>query len=99
MDSSTTKPSMEEENETQRKAFAETLKVALAMSIIRSKPEGVTSKEYAQQLAIRLKETDSSWKTKVPKTQWLNSKPMETSLEQFCRSGIGMIGCKMTRVV
>ncbi|XP_066914458.1 meiosis-specific protein MEI4-like [Clytia hemisphaerica] len=74
MDSSTTKPSMEEENETQRKAFAETLKVALAMSIIRSKPEGVTSKEYAQQLAIRLKETDSSWKTKY--------KDMETVLKK-----------------
>jgi hypothetical protein len=36
-----------------------------ATSIIRSKPEGVTSKQYAIQLASKLKTSETSWKTKV----------------------------------
>ena len=36
-----------------------------ATSIIRSKPKGVSAKDYAAQLAVKLKSSETSWKSKV----------------------------------
>lgn len=36
-----------------------------ATTIIRSKPKDISAKEYAQQLAIKLRSSETSWKSKV----------------------------------
>jgi len=50
-------------------AYKKTLKYALATSIIRSKPASLTSKQYATQLADKLRQAESTWKNKAMKVQ------------------------------
>lgn len=46
-------------------AFVDRLKVAAATAIIKQKPASMTGKEYAEQLAKRLREKEDSWKVKA----------------------------------
>jgi len=45
-------------------AYRKTFKLALAASIIRSKPSHMSAREYAQHLAQQIKSGESSWKSK-----------------------------------
>lgn len=45
--------------------YLKTSKLALALAIIRSKPAGRSSREYAEQLAILVTQQDSRGKSKV----------------------------------
>lgn len=44
-------------------------KVALAVAIIKSRPSGMSGREYAQALACKLRSLDESWKKKAQELQ------------------------------
>ncbi len=50
-------------------AFIKRLKIAVATTIIRNKPSNVSAKEYAESLAGRLREKESTWQGRVTKLE------------------------------
>ncbi|KAF3703218.1 Meiosis-specific protein MEI4 [Channa argus] len=53
----------------QTKWFSMKVKVALAVAIIKSKPQGMSGRQYAEALACKLKSQDESWKKKAQDLQ------------------------------
>lgn len=53
------------EKKENKEAYVKTLKLALATSIIRSKPPDVSAKEYTRQLVSGLRKKEMAWKSKV----------------------------------
>lgn len=49
--------------------FFKKAKVALAVAIIKSKPQGMSGREYAEALACKLRSQDESWKEKAQRLQ------------------------------
>ena len=50
-------------------AFIKRIKIAVATAIIRHKPPDVNAKEYAENLARRLRKKEENWKTRVMKLE------------------------------